>query len=74
MLEERIKRAVPKVWAQISADVDWPITLKEAVELCLDADRPVTFGYLSKEDYASLLKLDSALVDAWPSQALWGYF
>ncbi len=73
-LEARVKSAVPMIWADIRADVDWPCSLDEAVELCIDAGRPVMFGYLSQEDYDALVDLDKETVDNWAREALRCYF
>jgi hypothetical protein len=70
-LETRVKRAVRRTWDVIVADVDWaPVRLSEAAELCLDADRCVTHGGLSPEDYEAVLALPSEVPDRWAREAL----
>lgn len=80
-LEARVKEAVRRVWAVISADAYEMLrdmttgeALEVAVELCLDADRPVTEGGLSKEDYTLICgghHHDDA--ERWATEALRGY-
>ena len=73
-LEQAVKQAVPQTWSVVSADVDWEIDLDGAVELCLDADRPVSFGFMTETEYEQLLKTDNKIVDGWAREALRGYF
>lgn len=73
-LEKAVKQSVQQVWAEISADVDWPIDLEGAVELCLDAVRPVIFGYMTENEYSQLLKYNEQDIDLWAKQALQYYF
>lgn len=72
--EAAVTEAVPLVWAQIAADVDWAVSLDEAVELCLDADRPVALGFMSRDEYRAVLALDQDVVDGWAQRVLRPYF
>lgn len=73
-LKEAVQQSVPRLWALISPDVDWPIDLDGAVELCLDADRPVSFGYMTKKEYENLNNHESEEVNGWAREVLKNYF
>lgn len=72
-LRQRVMASVVRVWYIIQADVDWPITLEEAAELCLDAHHPVMHGGMSREDYNLLLSLDDDRANRWAQEALRPY-
>lgn len=79
-LKERVQAAVLRVWQQIAADAstipDGASDLDVMVELCLDADRPVTLGGLIKEDYTVICAMgpvESEDVDNWAREVLKPY-
>jgi hypothetical protein len=76
-LEQLTRKAVVKVWGHIACDsaelmegLNGMESLYVAVELCLDADRPVTLGGMTEEDYAALMRLNPNTVNGWARQAL----
>ncbi len=73
-----VEKSVPKVWQQICYDVDQlegGATLEDAVEMCLDAHRPVEMGGLTKEECELIYKYPgSKTVDQWAREVLRGYF
>lgn len=78
-LEARVKETVRAVWNQIAADAEELLTgasreerLEMMVELCLDADRPVTMGWLSEEDYDLVCKERMNEADTWAREVLKG--
>lgn len=76
-LKEVVQKAVPKVWGQIQADAYelGDLTLDDAVELCLDADRPVTMGGMTKEQYRMIgTERYYKEAERWAREALRGYF
>ncbi len=73
-LETKVREMLPSLWGQLQADAGEDCDLDTAVELCLDADRPVTFGYLTKAEYTILCEMDHKVVDKWAYEALKKYF
>lgn len=67
--EALVKKAARGVWGQIAGDAG-ECSVDDAVELALDADRPVAFGFMTKHQYAEICKLDYRIVDKWAWQAL----
>lgn len=54
---EEIKNAAVRVWNYVSSDAG-ECSVDEAIELALDAGRPVTIGGLSQELYEKMCKED----------------
>jgi len=57
---DEVSRAVNRTWNAIGADAITPtetLTREEVWELCVDADRVVVHGNLSKDDYKKLINL-----------------
>ena len=71
-MQALVKKAVPKIWQQINADAG-DCDLYEAAELCLDADRPVTCGAMTADQYTELCGwVPPTDIDKWACEALKG--
>lgn len=69
--KELVMKAAPKVWQAIHADAG-EISMDEAVELVMDAGRPVTFGGMTQEQYDFICAMPYQKVDKWCEEALKG--
>lgn len=83
ILKQKVQKSVPRVWQEIcydASELEGGCSLEDAVELCLDANRPVWTGRspeahgMTAEEYAALCHLDKDMVDGWAREVLRGYF
>lgn len=71
--EERVRGAIRRSYNAIAEDVGEMGSLEEAVEVAMDADRPRTFGGLTREEWGEFVALPREDQDRIGREALKDY-